>query len=65
MNPIAGNAVPSMKGVTATPRQYQSTTVLKMVNEQAKADGKAAEKLIDAAGQVAATGTGGRLDVTA
>lgn len=54
-----------MKGVTASPGQYRTTSVLRMVLDQAKADGRAAEKLIDAAGQVQATGSGGRIDITA
>lgn len=65
MNPISGNSEPSMKGVTVTPARYRTVSVLKMVQDQTKADGRAAEKLIDAAGQVQATGTGGRIDITA
>ncbi|MFT7679520.1 MAG: hypothetical protein ACI8QC_003523 [Planctomycetota bacterium] len=65
MNPISGNSEPSMKGVTASPGQYRVVSVLKMEQDQAKAEGKAATKLIDAAGEVAATGTGGHVNVMA
>ncbi|MEM8710520.1 MAG: hypothetical protein AAGG01_06180 [Planctomycetota bacterium] len=67
MNPIssANAATGAAMQPVASVRDHMAVSTMRMEQDQAKADGAAAAKLMAAAAEVQETGTGGRVDVTA
>lgn len=67
MNPIssANAASAAAQQPVATVKDHMAVSTMKMTQDQAKADGAAAAKLMAAAAEVQENGTGGHVDVTA